>query len=86
MVQFGKMWEPGVVLGINKIRPRSYLVKLNKNDKCFVRNIKFVRKFKLNYSKVDNNKFNVLLDSYLGNSKRKKQQFRGITEFDRIMN
>jgi len=45
MVQFGKIWEQGVVLKIDNSRPRSFVVKLNKNGKVFVRNRRFLKKY-----------------------------------------
>ena len=46
MVQItGKNWEPGKVVSVDKTRPRTYVIKLRRNDKLYVRNRKYLRKF-----------------------------------------
>lgn len=58
----GEKWKPGVIVKIAEQHPKSYIVKLNENDKCYLRNRRFLRKYDVD--KFDK-QFNDVLDFYL---------------------
>ena len=45
-----KPGETGVIEDIDKEHPRCYKVRLYKNNKCYIRNIKFIKKYTPNYN------------------------------------
>lgn len=52
-------WNPGMIIGIDQNRPRSYLVKLNKNNKTYIRNRRYLRKIENNFV-TDDDFYNML--------------------------
>lgn len=49
MVQFGSVWEPASVIRVDINRPRSFVVKLNKNGRIYLRNRRFLKKIFSNF-------------------------------------
>ena len=49
-----KVWEPGKVVAIDKNRVKTYMVKLNCNNRIYVRNRKYLRRFDVDNFPAEN--------------------------------
>ncbi|XP_023234615.1 uncharacterized protein K02A2.6-like [Centruroides sculpturatus] len=74
MIQIDKRnWEPGEIIEIDRYRPRSYIVRIDKDGKYFICNRRFLRKFNVNRFRNIQNHSGELLDQPIEDEQASEQ-------------